>query len=91
MAQKKDGLLVRAADIFDLPADVVAGLTHIEINGSHDFFIENHKGILEYGDSEIKINAGKSIIRIVGQNLNVIAMNVSELKLTGQIESISFI
>lgn len=88
--EKKDGLLVRAADLFDLPADAVAGLTHIEITGARDFLIENHKGILEYDDTAVSVNAGKHIIRIEGQKLHVIAMNDAELRLCGTIETILF-
>ena len=85
------GLLERAAEMLDLPADAVAGLSHVEIIGTRELFIENHKGILEYNDTEVKLNGGKSVIRIVGQGLVVNSMNASQLKLVGQIESVQFI
>ncbi len=85
------GFLERAAEILDIPAEAVAGVTHIEITGTREFFIENHKGILEYTDTEIKINAGKNILRVTGSRLAVTSMTANELKLTGDIQTIEFI
>ncbi len=93
MAGKENniGFLERAAEILDIPAEAVAGVTHIEITGTREFFIENHKGILEYTDTEIKINAGKNILRVIGSRLAVSSMTANELKLTGDIQTIEFI
>ena len=51
---KKEGLLERTAEVFDLPGDVVAGLPRIELTGSRELRMENHKGILSYGGEEIR-------------------------------------
>lgn len=81
----------KTASLLDLPADAFAGLTHIEIIGSKELLIENHKGILEYNDNEVKLNGGKTVIRITGMRLTVASMNENELRMVGQIESVSFI
>ena len=44
--KKREGLLEKTAEVFDLPGDVVAGLPRIEITGSRELRMENHKGIL---------------------------------------------
>lgn len=85
------GFLERAAQILDIPAEAVAGVAHIEMTGTHEFFIENHKGILELTDTEVKINAGKNILRISGSRLTVNSMTANELKLVGDIEAVEFI
>lgn len=93
MAGKENnvGFLERAAEMLDIPAEAIAGVMRIEIIGAREFFIENHKGILEYTDAEIKINAGKHILRVVGSRLAVSSMTANELKLTGDIQNIEFI
>ncbi|MEG2378018.1 MAG: YabP/YqfC family sporulation protein [Clostridia bacterium] len=91
MQGKKDGLLVRAADMFDLPADALAGLSHVEIIGARDVLIENHRGILEYDVNDVRVSTGIGIIHICGQCLMISAMNASELKLSGDIQSIEFL
>ena len=49
----RKGVLAGAAELFDLPADVVAGLPHVEVVGNREFYMENHRGILSYGGEEI--------------------------------------
>ena len=39
---KEAGLLIRAAEMLDLPGEVVAGLARIEITGGREVLIENH-------------------------------------------------
>ena len=50
--------------------------------------MENHKGILAYGTDEIHVSGGKLIIKIRGSNLELRAMNASELLITGEIAGI---
>ena len=47
MAEKRrPGLLEKTAQVFDLPADVVAGLPRLELVGDKELRMENHRGIL---------------------------------------------
>ncbi|MGI6578421.1 MAG: YabP/YqfC family sporulation protein [Eubacteriales bacterium] len=85
------GLLLRAAEMFDLPGEVVAGVARIEITGGREVLIENHAGILEYGPSEIDVNSSGVIIRIQGDDLEIRAMTQSELSIRGLVLSIEFI
>ena len=55
---RKSGLLERTAEVFDLPADAVAGLPRLELVGDKELRVENHKGILAYGPEEIHISGG---------------------------------
>ncbi len=87
---QKEGLRERAAGLFDVPADMMAGLLHIEMTGNREFFIENHKGIIELSENEVTINAGKTVVHVAGQRLTVLSMNSAELRLGGYIESIRF-
>ena len=82
---KKESLLERTAEVFDLPGDLVAGLPRVEITGSRELRMENHKGILAYGPEEIHVSGGKLIIKIRGSNLELKAMNAGELLITGEI------
>ena len=82
---KKESLLERTAEVFDLPGDLVAGLPRGEITGSRELRMENHKGILAYGAEEIHVSGGKLIIKIRGSNLELRAMNAGELLITGEI------
>ena len=81
---KKEGLLEKTAEVFDLPGDLV-GLPRVEITGRQELRMENHKGILAYGTEEIHISGGKLIVKVRGAHLELRAMNAVELLITGDI------
>lgn len=83
--RKKEGILERTAEVFDLPGDVVAGLPRIEITGNRELRMENHKGILAYGSEEIHVSGGRLVLKVRGTDLELKAMNASELLITGTI------
>ena len=82
---KKEGLLEKTAEVFDLPGDLVAGMPRVEITGNREVRMENHKGILAYGSEEIHVSGGKLILKVRGADLELRAMNASELLITGTI------
>ncbi len=84
-------LLEKAADIFDLPVDVLADLPKLEISGCRNLLMENHQGILEYGTEEIDIGGGKVIVKVKGQDLELRSMNANALTISGLIFSVEFI
>lgn len=89
--RRKEGVLERTAKVLDLPADGLAGLPHVDLVGDHELRVENHKGILSYGDKEIHVGAGKMVIRVKGEGLRLRVMNVEELLITGQITGIEVV
>ncbi len=89
---KKDrNLLDAAAELFDLPPDLVAGLPHIELMGNTHFYMERHKGIMSYSSEEIDINGEKCILRVYGENLKLTAMTGDQLRIQGNILKIEWI
>lgn len=83
------GWLERAAEVFDLPADAVAGLPKLELVGDGELRVENHKGILAYGREEIHVSGGAYLIKITGQELELRAMTGMELLITGKVSQIT--
>ena len=80
---KKDlKLWDRAAELFDLPPDLVAGLPHIELVGSSHFYMERHKGILSYSGEEIDIN---------GEKLELTSMTGDQLRIKGNITRVEWV
>lgn len=86
--RKREGLLEKTAEVLDLPGDVVAGLPLLELTGSRELRMENHKGILAYGSEEIHISGGKMVVKVRGTDLELKAMNASQLLITGDIAAI---
>ncbi|MBM6724563.1 MULTISPECIES: YabP/YqfC family sporulation protein [Oscillospiraceae] len=88
MEEYRRGLLERTAEALDLPGDVLAGLPHIELTGNRELRMENHKGILAYGEEEIRISGGKLEITVRGRGLELRAMNAGQLFITGTIQGV---
>ena len=71
---EKKKVFSEAAELFDLPADLVAGLAHVEMMGNRHFYMEHHQGILSYSGEEIDINGGTLIVRVRGQGLELVSI-----------------
>ena len=84
-------VLERAAEIFEIPGEALAGMTRLEMTGSRRLHIEGHKGVLEYSGALIAVNGGEKIIRIYGVQLEIISMNAEELLITGDIHKFEFV
>ena len=87
--QRRPSLMERTAKLFDLPADALAGLPKLELVGDCELRVENHKGILAYGQEEIHVSGGVFLIKIAGQGLELRAMTGIELLITGKISQIT--
>ena len=84
----REGLLERTAELLDLPADAVAGVPRLELVGTRELRMENHKGILAYGTEEIHISGGSYIVKVTGEALELRAMTGLELLITGHITGV---
>lgn len=84
-------LRTRMAELFDLPADLVAGLAHMELLGDRQFLLEGHGGILAYSDTRIDVSLGGMVLRLEGGGLALRSMTERELRVRGRIDSVSFV
>ena len=87
---EKEGLLMRASRLFDLPADALAGAPRVEIVGDGELRMAPHRGILAYGRSEIHISGGDVVVLVRGEELELRAMTQEELLITGTIAAVEF-
>ena len=44
--ERPQRMLARMAELFDLPADIVAGLCHVEMLGDRQLFLEDRKSVV---------------------------------------------
>lgn len=86
--KKRKGLLERTASAFSLPGDVLAGLSCVQLVGREELYLQNHRGILAYGEEEILISGGKLLIRVRGSGLKLRSMTATDLVITGTITAV---
>ena len=91
MERKPKDVLASVAELFDLPADIVAGLPHLEMVGSRQLFLEHHQGILAYSEETIDINTSGGVLRVSGTGLSLLAMTGEELRIGGTIAEIKWV
>ena len=77
------------ADRLDIPADAL-GLTKLSLCGRSRLLIENHGGIISYGEALIEIRCGKTRLIVRGDNLMLKAMTGSDMLICGRIISLEF-
>ena len=84
-------MLSSVAELFDLPGDVVAGLPRLEMIGNQQLYLENHLGILGYGQEQIDINTEFGVVRIKGERLTLLAMTAGEVRVGGRVSSVELV
>ncbi|ABR49175.1 protein of unknown function DUF1429 [Alkaliphilus metalliredigens QYMF] len=79
------------SEILELPQDIMLDLPKITLVGNLQIYIENHKGIIEYTTSRIRINTKSGTLRIIGKNLSIKNIVVEEIVIVGEIQAVEFI
>ncbi len=85
------GVLNTVAELFDLPADVVAGLPRLEMVGSRQLYLEHHTGILAYSQEQIDVNTAAGVLRVKGEALSLVAMTAEEVRIGGRISTVEWV
>ena len=89
--EKESGVLSTVAELFDLPADVVAGLPRLEMVGSRQLYLEHHTGILASSQEQIDANTSAGVLRVKGERLTLLAMTGEELRIGGRIDAVEWV
>lgn len=89
--RKERVVLSTVAELFDLPADVVAGLPRLEMVGSRQLYLEHHAGILAYSEEQIDVNTSAGTLRVRGEGLSLLAMTAEELRIGGRIAAVEWV
>ena len=89
--KREKRVLSEAAELFDLHAELVAGLTNVEVMGSSYFYMERHRGILSYSGEEIDINGEGMIVRVYGKGLELVSMTGDALRIQGTIARVEWV
>lgn len=87
-AVKKAKLLLGdLCDRLELPEEAAAGAAKLTITDGRRALVENHRGLLEYGEEQIRISTGRGQIVLRGRDLTLSAMSGKELLIRGKLQS----
>lgn len=91
MTKKHQRVLPWIMKQFALPSDIVSDLPRITILGQLHVYIENHKGLVVYSDTELTLKTHSGLVKISGTGFVLKMMLPQELLLEGEILDVSFI
>lgn len=74
-----------------LPSDVILELPRITIIGQIHVYIENHKGLTVFTDTELKLKSTNGYILIRGSSFVLKMMLPEEILLEGTISEVTFV
>lgn len=80
----------KIAEKLNIPLDISEGFPIVTISGKKELYIENYKGIIEYGKECIRIQTKGFRITISGKNLEIVYYTNVEMKIAGIIDSITY-
>jgi sporulation protein YqfC len=73
-----------------MPKDFVYGSVMLSVTGRQEAYIENYKSIIEYSDTQIKLQIKNGKLVICGKNLRIEYYTCEEMKIVGLIEEIKY-
>lgn len=82
---------VKAAKLFDLPADIAANLPHIELRGFEECSLDCHRAIIAYTPEKIVVAVNTGEVTIEGEELELRHMHRERLTVTGRIAALTFL
>ena len=71
------------ADTLRVPKDAVMDLPRVSICGDKEIYVENHKGLCEYTDTDIRFKTRDGLVHITGSGLRIIIMRYASMVING--------
>lgn len=91
MERKRDSISKAVAELLEIPGDLVLDMPRLTIVGRNELYLENHKGIIEYSPTRLRINLSRGFLEINGENMEIQALMPEEMKVCGDIDSIRYL
>ena len=80
----------RLAGILEIPQDIVLDLPRITMLGNKQLLIENHKGIIEYTPSLVRIKLNQGELLVTGENLMLGNLQLEQILVEGTVGEIKY-
>lgn len=80
----------RLAGILEIPQDIILDLPRITMLGNKQLLIENHKGIIEYTPSLLRIKLSQGELIVAGQDLMLGNLQLEQIFVEGTVGEIKY-
>lgn len=78
-------------ETLQLPRDVCLGALRVTMTGSHEAWIENYRGILEYTECEILLQGKTCQVCFQGSRLSIDYYTNEDMKISGDICCVKYL
>ncbi|WIW69795.1 sporulation protein YqfC [Anaerosinus gibii] len=75
---------------FEIPEDVMGDLSRLTMLGNKQLLIENHRGIIEYTSTYIRLNLVDGILVIKGTHLALGNLQLEQILVEGKVGEIHY-
>ena len=86
-SQQKEALV----ESLKLPRDIIMGALKVTLTGSHEAWIENYRGILEYTENQILLQGKTCQVCFEGTRLCIDYYTNEDMKISGCIACIRYL
>ena len=87
LTQKKESLV----ESLKLPKDICMGAIKVTMTGSHEAWIENYRGILEYTEEQILLQGKTCQVCFEGTRLSIDYYTNEDMKISGCITCVRYL
>lgn len=88
--RRDKGFLARVGERLDIPAEVLPGGFSLSLSGRRELTVSGCRRILCYGEEEMRLLLGKTVLSVCGHALVCTAFGGGSVTLSGEILSLSF-
>ena len=78
------------SDMWGVPKDIIMDLARLTITGSREIYIENHRGIIKFSDSEILIKTQEGILSVCGEGLEIEHIRTGDMLILGYFKKLGY-
>ncbi|HOJ77574.1 MAG TPA: YabP/YqfC family sporulation protein [Bacillota bacterium] len=82
---------VKLAQFLDIPLDTAVDWPRLTLNANRNLVLQNHRGIIEYDQSLIRINTKFGELKIIGTNLALLSALKDEIVVEGKISKVEMV
>lgn len=79
------------AEKLHLPKDICAGALRVSMTGNCEAWVENYRGILEYTDEKILLQAKNCKVCFEGSGLSIVYYTNEDMKIKGCISGVRYL
>lgn len=90
MMLRRKGKLQILGKMLEIPQEIISDLPRITTLGNKQLLIENHKGIIEYTPSLVRIKVTQGEIMIKGKSLSIGNLQAEQILVEGMVAEVLY-